>query len=147
MEHVAGGFARVGQPRRRLGGSAAAYLHSGLSQIDFESQLLSGVDVRVVCLSKNPLQLLQLSAGEGGPDAPLLSLLVQSPVIREKFVGNWNTKEIAPSGASSSENYCRGGAGVRCCQTGENSDGTFDLKSSQGRARVGLELQTSATFD
>lgn len=66
------------------------YLHSGFSQIDFECQLLSSVDVRVVCFSKNPLQLLQLCAGESGPDAPLLSLLVQSPVIREEFV--WNCK-------------------------------------------------------
>ena len=66
----------------------AVYLHSGFSQIDFECQLLSGVDVRVVRLSKNPLQLLQLGAGERGPDAPLLPLLVQSAVIREEFVGN-----------------------------------------------------------
>lgn len=67
-----------------------AYLHSGFSEIDFECQLFSGVDVRVVCFSKNPLQLLQLRAGERGPDAPLLSLLVQSAVIREEFV--WNCK-------------------------------------------------------
>ena len=68
--------------------SMAVYLNSGFSQIDFKSQLLSGVDVRVVCFSKDPLQLLQLRAGERGPDAPLLPLLVQSAVIREQFVGN-----------------------------------------------------------
>lgn len=70
--------------------SSCAYLHSGFSQVDFECQLLSGVNVRVVGLSKNPLELLQLRAGERGPDAPLLSLLVQSAVIREEFV--WNCK-------------------------------------------------------
>lgn len=71
----------------------AAYLHSGFSQIDFESQLFSGVDVRVVRFSKNPLQLLQLGAGERGPDAPLLPLLVQSAVIREELVGNCKAKK------------------------------------------------------
>lgn len=71
-----------------VGEPVAVYLNSGFSQIDFECQLLSGVDVRVVRFSKNPLQLLQLGAGESGPDAPLLSLLVQSAVIREEFVGN-----------------------------------------------------------
>lgn len=66
----------------------AAYLHSGFSQVDLQRQLLSGVDVRVVRLRENPLQLLELRAGERGPDAPLLPLLVQSAVIREQFVGN-----------------------------------------------------------
>lgn len=74
----------------------AAYLHSGFSQIDFESQLFSGVDVRVVRFSKNPLQLLQLGAGERGPDAPLLSLLVQSAVIREELVGNCKMNKVPP---------------------------------------------------
>lgn len=64
------------------------YLHSGFGQIDFEGQLLSGVDVRVVRFSENPLELLELGAGERGPDAPLLPLLVQSAVIREELVGN-----------------------------------------------------------
>lgn len=73
--------------------AAAAYLHSGFGQIDFECQLLSGVDVRIVRFSKNPLQLLELGAGERGPDAPLLSLLVQAAVIREELVGNWNLKK------------------------------------------------------
>ena len=63
----------TGADRRPL---EAAYLHSRFSQIDFESQLFSGVDVRVVGFSKHPLQLLQLGAGEGGPDASLLPLLV-----------------------------------------------------------------------
>lgn len=74
-------MAPVGEP-------VAAYLHSGFSQVDFECQLLSGVDVRIVCFSKNPLQLLQLGAGERGPDAPLLPLLVQPAVVREELVGN-----------------------------------------------------------
>lgn len=71
------------------------YLHSGLSQIDFERQLLPGVDVRVVSLGENPLQLLQLRAGERRPDASLLSLLVQSAVIREEFVGNCKPNEMS----------------------------------------------------
>lgn len=75
----------------------AVYLHSGFSQIDFECQLLSGVDIRVVRFSKNPLQLLQLGAGERGPDASLLSLLVQSSVIREELVGNCKRNKMSPS--------------------------------------------------
>lgn len=74
----------------------AAYLHSGFSQIDFESKLFSGVDVRVVRFSKNPLQLLQLGTGEGGPDASLLALLVQSAVIREELVGNCKRNKVSP---------------------------------------------------
>lgn len=74
----------------------AVYLHSGFSQIDFECQLLSGVDVRVVRFCKNPLQLFQLGAGEGCPDAPLFSLLVQSAVIREEFVGNCKRNKMSP---------------------------------------------------
>lgn len=72
-----------------------AYLHSGFSQVDFECQLLSGVDVRVVGLGKDPLQLLQLGAGERGPDAPLLPLLVQSSVIREELVGNCEPNQMS----------------------------------------------------
>lgn len=68
--------------------SGASYLHPGLSQVYFEGQLLPGVDVRVVGLSKDPLQLLELGAGERGPDAPLLPLLVQSSVVREELVGD-----------------------------------------------------------
>lgn len=82
---------RGGTGHRQLCG----YLHSGFSQVDFECQLLSGVDVRVVGLGKNPLQFLQLRAGERGPDAPLLPLLVQSAVIREEFV--WNCKKKKPT--------------------------------------------------
>lgn len=78
------------------GEPVAVYLHSGFSQINFKCQLLSGVDVRVVCFSKNPLQLLQLGAGESGPNAPLLSLLIQSAVIREEFVGNCKRNEMSP---------------------------------------------------
>lgn len=61
----------------------SAYLHSGFSQVDLECQLLPSVDIRVVGLCKDPFQLLQLGAGERGPDAPLLPLLVQSAVVRE----------------------------------------------------------------
>lgn len=71
----------------------SVYLDSGFSQIDFECQLLPGVDVRVVGLREDPLQLLELHAGERGPDAPLLPLLVQSAVVREEFVGNWKRKK------------------------------------------------------
>lgn len=66
----------------------AAYLHPGFSQVDLECQLLPGVDVRVVGLREDPLQLLQLRAGERGPDAPLLPLLVQPAVVREQLVRN-----------------------------------------------------------
>lgn len=83
----------TGADRRLL---EAAYLHSGFSQIDFECQLFSGVDVRVVRFSKNPLQLLQLGTGEGGPDASLLPLLVQSAVIREELVGNCKRNKVSP---------------------------------------------------
>lgn len=69
-----------------------AYLHPGFSQVDLECQLLPGVDIRVVGLGKDPLQLLQLGAGERGPDAPLLPLLVQSSVVREELVGNCGAK-------------------------------------------------------
>lgn len=68
------------------------YLHSGFGQVDFECQLLPGVDIRVVGFGKDPLQLLQLGAGERGPDAPLLPLLVQSSVVREELVGYCRTK-------------------------------------------------------
>lgn len=68
------------------------YLDTGFSQIDLKCQLLSGVDVRVVGFSKNPLQLLQLCAGERGPDASLLPLLVESTVVREEFVGHCEMK-------------------------------------------------------
>lgn len=65
-----------------------AHLHAGLGQVDLQRQLLSRVDVRVVGLCEDPLQLLELRAGEGGPDAPLLPLLVQTGWIREELVGN-----------------------------------------------------------
>ena len=44
-------------------------------------------------LREHPLQLLQLRAGERGPDAPLLPLLVQSSVVREQLVRNWGQKK------------------------------------------------------
>ena len=65
-----------------------SHLHPGLGQVYLQGQLLSGVDVRVVRLRKDPLQLLQLGAGERGPDAPLLPLLVQAGGVREELVRN-----------------------------------------------------------
>lgn len=40
-------------------------------------------------LGEDALQLLELRAGEGGPDAPLLPLLVQAAVVGEELVGDW----------------------------------------------------------
>lgn len=68
--------------------ACSSHLYSGLGQVYLQRQLLSGVDVRVVRLGKDSLQLLQLGAGEGGPDAPLLPLLVQAGGVREKLVGD-----------------------------------------------------------
>lgn len=49
-------------------------LHSGLCEFCPLSQLLSGVDVWVMCPFKSLLQLLQLLSGEGGATASLLPL-------------------------------------------------------------------------
>lgn len=64
----------------------SSHLYPGLGQVYLQRQLLPGVDVRVVRLGEHPLQLLQLGAGERGPDAPLLPLLVQTGGVREKLV-------------------------------------------------------------
>ena len=76
--------------QREVGGvqPRSSHLDPRLGQVDLERQLLAGVDVWVVRLRKHPLQLFQLGAGEGGPDAPLLPLLVQAGGVREKLVGN-----------------------------------------------------------
>lgn len=66
----------------------AAHLDPGLGQVYLERQLLSRVDVRVVGLRKDPLQLFELRAGERGPDAPLLPLLIETGWIREELVGD-----------------------------------------------------------
>lgn len=66
----------------------SSHLYPGLGQVYLQGQLLSGVDVRIVCLGKDPLQLFKLGAGEGGPDAPLLPLLIQAGGVREKLVRN-----------------------------------------------------------
>lgn len=107
--------------RRKRGTCACVcvYLNSGFSQIDLECQLLSGVDVRVVRLRKNPLELLELRAGERGPDASLLPLLVESAVIREQFVGNCWMEEDALDGSVLW--LCEGG--------GVDSIGIFWIKS------------------
>ena len=65
-----------------------SYLHTRLSEVDLERELLARVDIRVVRLCKHALQLLQLGTGEGGPDASLLSFLIQATVICEQLVGN-----------------------------------------------------------
>lgn len=72
----------------KIAPDSIAYLHSGFSQIDFERQLFTCVDIWVVGLGKNPLELLELGAGKSGPNAPLLSFLVQSAMIRKEFVRN-----------------------------------------------------------
>lgn len=64
------------------------HLDAGLGQVYLQRQLLARVDVRVVRLCKDPLQLFELRAGERGPDAPLLPLLIQTGWIREKLVGD-----------------------------------------------------------
>lgn len=71
------------------GGFAGTHLHSGFGEVDFEGQLFPGVDVRIVSLGKDPLQLLQLRAGEGGADPALLPFLVDGGGVREELVGNW----------------------------------------------------------
>lgn len=50
-----------------------SHLNPGLRQIDLQSHLLTGIHVRVLSLSKQGLQLLQLASCEGGPFPPLLS--------------------------------------------------------------------------
>lgn len=65
-----------------------SHLDPGLGQVYLQRQLLPGVDVRIVRLCEDSLQLLQLGAGEGGPDAPLLPLLVQTGGVREELVRN-----------------------------------------------------------
>ena len=53
-----------------------SYLHTRLSEVDLERELLARVDIRVVRLCKHALQLLQLGAREGRADPPLLALLI-----------------------------------------------------------------------
>lgn len=79
--------------RPKLKKSVGVHAHSphldpGLGQVYLQGQLLPRVDVRIVRLCKHPLQLFELRAGERGPDAPLLPLLIQTGWIREKLVGN-----------------------------------------------------------
>lgn len=65
-----------------------SHLHPSLGEVDLQRELLSRVNVRVVRLGEHALELFELRAGERGANAPLLSLLVQSPVVREQLVGN-----------------------------------------------------------
>lgn len=69
-----------------------SHLHARLGEVDLQRELLSRVNVRVVSLREHALQLLQLRAGERGPNAPLLPLLVQSSVVGEELVGNCSNK-------------------------------------------------------
>lgn len=64
------------------------HLDSGLGEVDLERQLLSGVDIWVMCLGEHPLELFQLRAREGRADPPLLALLIESGRVREELVGN-----------------------------------------------------------
>ena len=81
--------------------SGRAYLDSRLGEVDLQSQLLPGVDVRVVRLCEDPLQLFELRASESGADAPLLALFVEAAVVGEEFVRNWGTTE-----GTECERYC-----------------------------------------
>lgn len=65
-----------------------SHLHPSFGEIDLKRELLSCVNVWVVSLSEHALQLLELRAGESCPNAPLLSLLIQTSVVGEKLVGN-----------------------------------------------------------
>lgn len=65
-----------------------SYLYSCLCQVNLQRELLSGINIRVVRLSEHALQLLQLGAREGGPDAALLPLLVQTGRVREELIRN-----------------------------------------------------------
>lgn len=91
----------------------AAHLHPRLGEVDLEGQLLARVDVGVVRLGKDPLQLLQLRAGERGPDPPLLPLLVDARRVREEFVRHWG-------GRGGRE---RGGTAGRAGRTGLGAPG------------------------
>lgn len=53
---------------------ALSYLNPGLGEFGPLSELLPGVDVRVMSPLEGPLQLLQLLCREGGPTTPLLPL-------------------------------------------------------------------------
>lgn len=64
------------------------HLNSGFGEVDLERELLSGVNIRVMCLREHPLELLELRAREGRADPPLLPLLIQSGRVREELV--WN---------------------------------------------------------
>ena len=54
----------------------SAHLHSSFCQVDPQGQILPHENVRVVGLCKCSLQLLQLVAGESGPEPPLLAFAV-----------------------------------------------------------------------
>lgn len=74
-----------------------SHLHARLGEVDLQRELLSCVNVRVVSLREHALQFFELRAGESGPNAPLLPLLVQSSVVGEELVGNCSDKTWAKS--------------------------------------------------
>lgn len=51
-------------------------LHSSFCEADPQSQILPHEDIRIVSLCKGSLQLLQLVAGEGGPEPSLLTFAI-----------------------------------------------------------------------
>lgn len=62
----------------------ASHLYASFRQVDGESQPLSHVDIRVLCLLEGFFQRLQLWHGEGGAAAALL-LLVAIPSLQNKL--------------------------------------------------------------
>lgn len=87
-------FQRQRKIDRKISAGSSSYLDPGFGQVYLQRQLLPGVDVRIVRLCKHPLEFLQLGAGEGGPDAPLLPLLVQAGGVREELVRDWKSKKV-----------------------------------------------------
>lgn len=67
-------WAQCNRNKRQWNSRAAGYLYTGLCQFGPLCQLLSSVDIRVVCPLKGLLQLLQLLCSEGGATAPLFPL-------------------------------------------------------------------------
>lgn len=54
--------------------AVTTHLNTGFRELGPQSQLLPGINIRVVCLLEHFLQLLQLKGAECGAIAPLLVL-------------------------------------------------------------------------
>lgn len=67
-----GCYSVVPRGAKRAPGTQMPHLNPGLGQVDLQSHLLAGVDIRVLGLGKQRLQFLQLAPGKGGPLPPLL---------------------------------------------------------------------------